>query len=54
MSSSVVPLSAPVALARLTDTLTPSGGKTWIYQPKWGGCPALYSAGRLVSRNGTT
>ncbi len=53
MSSPVVPLPAPVALARLTDTLTPPGGKGWVYQPKWDGYRALYSAGRLVSRNGT-
>lgn len=53
VSSPVVPLSAPVALARLTDTLTPPGGKDWLYQPKWDGYRALSSAGRLVSRNGT-
>ncbi len=53
MLLSVVPLPAPVALAGLTDSLTPPGGKAWVYQPKWDGYRAVYSAGRLVSRNGT-
>ena len=48
-----MPMPAPVALARLVDTLTPPGAKTPIYQPKWDGYRALYSAGRLYSRNGT-
>jgi ATP-dependent DNA ligase len=48
-----VPMPAPVALARLVDTMTPPGAKTPIYQPKWDGYRALYSAGRLFSRNGT-
>jgi ATP-dependent DNA ligase len=46
-------MPAPVALARLVDTMTPPGAKTPIYQPKWDGYRALYSAGRLFSRNGT-
>ena len=50
---SAVPLPAPVALARLVDSLTPPGAKTPIYQPKWDGYRALYSAGRLHSRKGT-
>jgi ATP-dependent DNA ligase len=50
---SAVPLPAPVALARLVDSLTPPGAKAYVYQPKWDGYRALYSAGRLYSRNGT-
>ena len=50
---SAVPMPAPVALARLVDSLTPPGAKTPVYQPKWDGYRALYSAGRLTSRNGT-
>ena len=46
-------MPAPVALARLVDTMIPPGAKTPIYQPKWDGYRALYSAGRLDSRNGT-
>ena len=48
-----VPLPAPVALARLVDSLTSPGAKAYVYQPKWDGYRALYSAGRLYSRNGT-
>ena len=50
---SAVPLPAPVALARLVDSLTLPGAKAPIYQPKWDGYRAVYSAGRLYSRNGT-
>jgi ATP-dependent DNA ligase len=46
-------MPAPVALARLVDSLTPPGAKAYVYQPKWDGYRALYSAGRLYSRNGT-
>jgi hypothetical protein len=46
-------LPAPVALARLVDSLTPPGAKAYVYQPKWDGYRALYAAGRLYSRNGT-
>jgi ATP-dependent DNA ligase len=50
---SVVPLPAPVALARLVDYLTPSGAKDPVWEPKWDGYRALSSAGRLYSRNRT-
>ncbi len=50
---SVVSLPAPVALARLADTLAPPGVKTPVYEPKWDGWRALSSAGRLYSRRGT-
>jgi hypothetical protein len=42
---SALPMPATVALARLVDTLIPPGAKTPIYQPKWDGYRALYSAG---------
>ena len=32
-----VTLPAPVALARLTDTLTPVGAANLVWQPKWDG-----------------
>ncbi|MHA3838275.1 ATP-dependent DNA ligase [Terrabacter sp. AAH1] len=50
---SVVSLRAPVALARLTDDLVPSGGKKLRWEPKWDGYRALVGGGRIYSRNGT-
>lgn len=50
---STVRLPAPVALARLTDTLTPPGVPDPVWEPKWDGYRALSSAGRLYSRRGT-
>jgi ATP-dependent DNA ligase len=49
----VVHVPAPVALARLVDSLTPPGAKAPIWEPKWDGYRALYADGRLYSRNGT-
>jgi ATP-dependent DNA ligase len=50
---SAVHLPAPVALARLVDSLTPAGAKTPSWEPKWDGYRAVYAEGRLFSRNGT-
>jgi len=50
---SAVPMPAPVALARLVDSLTPPGGSALIFEPKWDGWRAQYSRGVLYSRNGT-
>lgn len=48
-----VSMPAPVALARLVDTLTPPGVRHPVWQPKWDGWRALTSGGLLYSRNGT-
>lgn len=48
----VVSLPAPVALARLVDSLTPVGASSPVYEPKWDGYRILCSAGKLYSRNG--
>ena len=49
----VVPVPAPVALARLTDTLTPPGGRELVWEPKWDGYRVTCARGRLYSRRGT-
>ena len=46
-------LPAPVALARLTESLTPSGVREPVWEPKWDGYRCTASAGRLYSRHGT-
>ena len=46
-------LPAPVALARLTDSLTPGRRGRLVWEPKWDGYRALAADGRLYSRNGT-
>lgn len=48
----MVSLPAPVALARLVDSLTPVGASSPLYEPKWDGYRILYSAGQFYSRNG--
>lgn len=48
-----VDLPAPVALAKLVDTLTPPGPRNPVWEPKWDGYRALYGGGRLYSRRGT-
>ena len=49
----VLPLQHWAPVAPEEWALTPPGAKTPIYQPKWDGYRALYSAGRLHSRKGT-
>lgn len=49
----MVVLPVPVALARLTDTFTPVGVKSPVWEPKWDGYRALAGGGRLFSRRGT-
>ena len=48
-----ITLPAPVALARLSDTMTPPGLRQPLWEPKWDGYRAIVSRGRLRSRNGT-
>ena len=48
-----IPLPAPVALARLSDTMTPPGLRQLLWEPKWDGYRAIVSGGRLWSRSGT-
>jgi ATP-dependent DNA ligase len=43
----------PLALARLTDTLTPIGVKSPLWEPKWDGYRAMTVGGHIWSRNGT-
>lgn len=44
---------APLALARLTDTLTPPGVASPCFEAKWDGSRCTVNADRLFSRNGT-
>ncbi len=50
----VVSLPAPVALARLTDSLTPLGVADPVWEPKFDGYRVVTAGGRLYSRRGTT
>ena len=46
-------MPAPVALARLVDSLTPLGVREPVWEPKWDGYRALCAGGVLYSRNAT-
>lgn len=48
-----IALPAPVALARLVDTITPMGVAEPVWEPKWDGYRALVAGGRIWSRRGT-
>ena len=48
-----VSLPAPVALTRLTGSLTPPGVIAPVWEPKWDGWRCTTRAGKLFSRNGT-
>ncbi len=50
---SVVSVPAPVALARLVDTLTPAGAPDPVWERKWDGFRVLCAGGRLYSRRAT-
>jgi ATP-dependent DNA ligase len=49
----VIDLPAPLALARLVDTITPVGPAEPVWEPKWDGYRALVAGGRIFSRRGT-
>ena len=48
-----LPVPPPVALARLTDNLTPPGVREYRAEPKFDGYRAVWADGRLYSRRAT-
>jgi ATP-dependent DNA ligase len=53
MMSPVIALPPPLALARLTYTLSPTGVREPRFEAKWDGYRAVVAAGRIWSRRGT-
>lgn len=51
--TAAVELPAPLALAKLVESITPLGPADPVWEPKWDGYRALVAGGRLWSRRGT-
>jgi len=51
--TSGVTIPPPLALARITDTLTPPGLRDFAAEPKFDGFRAVFAGSRLWSRHGT-